>query len=144
MKMWIRLSSWEEPPVANLWPIWPQWTTSAIRDAFHMKQTLSVSHSCNITLFPRAAIDLEEMASGLNKRRMIQHAVFKELVKVCQKCWNLFSYSKSSLYIHLVDHNEDIQIALSGLVLVLKIRLTYVRLFFFICIERFCRVAFCM
>lgn len=30
----------------------------------------------------RAAIDLEEMASGLNKRRMIQHAVFKELVKV--------------------------------------------------------------
>lgn len=33
--------------------------------------------------FLRAAIDLEEMASGLNKRRMIQHAVFKELVKVC-------------------------------------------------------------
>jgi len=30
----------------------------------------------------RSAIDLEEMASGLNKRRMIQHAVFKELVKV--------------------------------------------------------------
>ena len=33
-------------------------------------------------IFHRAAIDLEEMASGLNKRRMIQHAVFKELVKV--------------------------------------------------------------
>lgn len=33
-------------------------------------------------IFSRAAIDLEEMASGLNKRRMIQHAVFKELVKV--------------------------------------------------------------
>lgn len=30
----------------------------------------------------RSAIDLEEMASGLNKRKMIQHAVFKELVKV--------------------------------------------------------------
>ncbi|KAF3845632.1 hypothetical protein F7725_008795 [Dissostichus mawsoni] len=30
----------------------------------------------------QAAIDLEEMASGLNKRRMIQHSVFKELVKV--------------------------------------------------------------
>uniref|UniRef100_A0A8C4H7F9 Signal recognition particle 54 kDa protein n=1 Tax=Dicentrarchus labrax TaxID=13489 RepID=A0A8C4H7F9_DICLA len=27
----------------------------------------------------KSAIDLEEMASGLNKRRMIQHAVFKEL-----------------------------------------------------------------
>lgn len=32
----------------------------------------------------RSAIDLEEMASGLNKRRMIQHAVFKELVKVIE------------------------------------------------------------
>ncbi|XP_012867695.1 PREDICTED: signal recognition particle 54 kDa protein [Dipodomys ordii] len=30
----------------------------------------------------KSAIDLEEMASGLNKRKMIQHAVFKELVKV--------------------------------------------------------------
>lgn len=30
----------------------------------------------------RAVIDFEEMASGLNKRRMIQSAVFKELVKV--------------------------------------------------------------
>ncbi|KAK2104086.1 Signal recognition particle, partial [Saguinus oedipus] len=29
----------------------------------------------------KSAIDLEEMASGLNKRKMIQHAVFKELVK---------------------------------------------------------------
>lgn len=30
----------------------------------------------------RAVIDFEEMAGGLNKRRMIQSAVFKELVKV--------------------------------------------------------------
>ncbi|XP_065161249.1 signal recognition particle subunit SRP54 [Atheta coriaria] len=30
----------------------------------------------------RAVIDFEEMASGLNKRRMIQSAVFKELVKL--------------------------------------------------------------
>ncbi|KAI1237763.1 hypothetical protein IHE44_0013849 [Lamprotornis superbus] len=30
----------------------------------------------------KSAIDLEEMASGLNKRKMIQHAVFKELVKL--------------------------------------------------------------
>jgi len=30
----------------------------------------------------RAVIDFDEMAGGLNKRRMIQSAVFKELVKV--------------------------------------------------------------
>uniref|UniRef100_UPI00358E1454 signal recognition particle subunit SRP54 n=1 Tax=Myxine glutinosa TaxID=7769 RepID=UPI00358E1454 len=38
----------------------------------------------------RSAIDLDEMASGLNKRRMIQHAVFKELVKLVDpgvKAW---------------------------------------------------------
>lgn len=32
----------------------------------------------------RAVIDFDEMAGGLNKRRMIQSAVFKELVKVVQ------------------------------------------------------------
>lgn len=30
----------------------------------------------------RQVIDFEDMAGGLNKRRMIQSAVFKELVKV--------------------------------------------------------------
>ena len=30
----------------------------------------------------RSAIDFEDMAAGLNKRRMIQHAVFQELCKV--------------------------------------------------------------
>ena len=30
----------------------------------------------------RAVIDFDEMAAGLNKRRMIQSAVFKELVKL--------------------------------------------------------------
>uniref|UniRef100_A0A8C7DGK1 Signal recognition particle subunit SRP54 n=1 Tax=Oncorhynchus kisutch TaxID=8019 RepID=A0A8C7DGK1_ONCKI len=38
----------------------------------------------------KSAIDLEEMASGLNKRRMIQHSVFKELVKLVDpgvKAW---------------------------------------------------------
>lgn len=35
----------------------------------------------------RAVIDFDEMAGGLNKRRMIQSAVFKELVKVsCNMC----------------------------------------------------------
>lgn len=40
------------------------------------------SRSSSVWCLCRSAIDLEEMASGLNKRRMIQHAVFKELVKV--------------------------------------------------------------
>ena len=31
----------------------------------------------------RATIDFEDMAGGLNKRRMIQTTVFRELVKVC-------------------------------------------------------------
>ena len=30
----------------------------------------------------RSAIDFDEMASGLNKRKMIQSSVFRELVKV--------------------------------------------------------------
>lgn len=30
----------------------------------------------------RAVIDFDDMAGGLNKRRMIQSAVFKELVKL--------------------------------------------------------------
>lgn len=33
----------------------------------------------------RSVIDFDEMAGGLNKRRMIQSAVFKELVKVSGK-----------------------------------------------------------
>jgi len=31
----------------------------------------------------RSIIDFDEMAGGLNKRRMIQSSVYKELVKVC-------------------------------------------------------------
>lgn len=53
----------------------------------------------------RAVIDFEEMAGGLNKRRMIQSAVFKELVKVCcfvnfrlyQKLIGFSFYSQSLL-----------------------------------------------
>lgn len=33
----------------------------------------------------RAVIDFDEMAGGLNKRRMIQSAVYKELIKVCRR-----------------------------------------------------------
>lgn len=39
----------------------------------------------------KGAIDFEEMASGLNKRKMIQSAVFKELVSLVDagvKCWS--------------------------------------------------------
>lgn len=38
----------------------------------------------------RAVIDFDEMAGGLNKRRMIQSAVFKELVKVSYLYSNLW------------------------------------------------------
>ena len=34
----------------------------------------------------QAVIDFDEMAAGLNKRKMIQTAVFKELVKVRLNC----------------------------------------------------------
>lgn len=38
----------------------------------------------------RAVIDFDEMAGGLNKRRLIQRAVFKELVKVRKKKKKIF------------------------------------------------------
>lgn len=50
--------------------------------------TALLEADCNIRLVKqlrenvKAVIDFEEMAGGLNKRRMIQSAVFKELVKV--------------------------------------------------------------
>jgi len=52
--------------------------------------TALLEADCNIRLVKqlrenvKAVIDFDEMAGGLNKRRMIQSAVFKELVKVCQ------------------------------------------------------------
>ncbi len=55
--------------------------------------------SCSLCGFCpcRSAIDLEEMASGLNKRRMIQHAVFKELVKVSLAVFKLLNSTVSSV-----------------------------------------------
>lgn len=50
--------------------------------------TALLEADCNIRLVKqlrenvRSVIDFDEMAGGLNKRRMIQSAVFKELVKV--------------------------------------------------------------
>lgn len=50
--------------------------------------TALLEADCNIRLVKqlrenvKAVIDFDEMAGGLNKRRMIQSAVFKELVKV--------------------------------------------------------------
>lgn len=52
--------------------------------------TALLEADCNIRLVKqlrenvKSVIDFEEMAGGLNKRRMIQSAVFKELVKVYQ------------------------------------------------------------
>lgn len=53
--------------------------------------TALLEADCNIRLVKqlrenvKSVIDFEEMAGGLNKRRMIQSAVFKELVKVKQR-----------------------------------------------------------
>ena len=44
----------------------------------------------------KAQIDIENMASGLNKRRMIQAAVFKELVKVRHLLFIFNVYGQSS------------------------------------------------
>lgn len=46
----------------------------------------------------RAVIDFEEMAGGLNKRRMIQSAVFKELVKVKHILHQIQNYLSNDLF----------------------------------------------
>lgn len=46
----------------------------------------------------RAVIDFEEMAGGLNKRRMIQSAVFKELVKV-----RFFTCLNLSIIVYIIN-----------------------------------------
>jgi hypothetical protein len=43
----------------------------------------------------RSVIDFDEMAQGLNKRRMIQQAVFKELIKLVDPGKQL-DFSKTS------------------------------------------------
>lgn len=46
----------------------------------------------------RSVIDFEEMAGGLNKRRMIQSAVFKELIKVIIICLFLLRMVTKELF----------------------------------------------
>jgi len=49
------------------------------------EEFISLGHPvsrCSGYVLYRSVIDFDEMAAGLNKRRMIQSAVFKELVKV--------------------------------------------------------------
>ena len=56
----------------------------------------------NIFIF-RSVIDFDEMAAGLNKRRMIQSAVYKELVKVSQikiVLYTLLEKRKNILFQH--------------------------------------------
>ena len=55
-----------------------------------------------MVMFFRSVIDFDEMAGGLNKRRMIQSAVFKELVKV----WTLFDSHVVFIQCHLCAHHE--------------------------------------
>ena len=47
-----------------------------------LNYNLWINKQTNKQTNKRSAIDFEEMASGLNKRKMIQSAVFKELVNV--------------------------------------------------------------
>jgi len=60
--------------------------------------TALLEADCNIRLVKqlrenvKAVIDFDEMAGGLNKRRMIQSAVFKELVKVSVEFRHPFDY----------------------------------------------------
>ncbi len=71
--------SWRTPPPLAGRPPWladPPYMT----DGWGARplRWLSVLVCC----FARSVIDFDEMAAGLNKRRMIQSAVYKELVKV--------------------------------------------------------------
>lgn len=65
--------------------------------------TALLEADCNIRLVKqlrenvKAVIDFEEMAGGLNKRRMIQSAVFKELVKVWINLQHVSSNSYHSI-----------------------------------------------
>jgi len=59
----------------------------------------------------RSVIDFEEMAAGLNKRRMIQSAVFKELVKVCKH----FCFAVSSCWIRYLLGGLNTHTILTGI-----------------------------
>jgi hypothetical protein len=70
--------------------------------------TALLEADCNIRLVKqlrenvRAVIDFDEMAGGLNKRRMIQSAVFKELVKVSANLHSIIQISLLFLFIILI------------------------------------------
>lgn len=51
----------------------------------------------------KSVIDFDDMAGGLNKRRMIQSAVFKELIKVTISFSLLHDISKYRFILQLVD-----------------------------------------
>ena len=48
----------------------------------------------------KAQIDLEDMGSGLNKRRVIQTAVYKELVKICDPKVEVWKPTKVKIPFH--------------------------------------------
>ena len=53
----------------------------------------------------KAQIDLEDMGSGLNKRRVIQTAVYKELVKICDPKVEVWKPTKvkSPFHCHILN-----------------------------------------
>ena len=91
--------------------------------------TALLEADCNIKLVKqlrenvKAVIDFDEMAGGLNKRRMIQSAVFKELVKVIHPNFtikylcllirnkNVIHFSSSLLIraLNLISQLKDVQ-----------------------------------
>lgn len=69
-----------------------------------MKNSCELISLCSLigiyfVLIFRTVIDFDEMAGGLNKRRMIQSAVFKELMKVSR---NAFS-NELTIFTSLLD-----------------------------------------
>lgn len=67
--------------------------------------TALLEADCNIRLVKqlrenvKAVIDFDEMAGGLNKRRMIQSAVFKELVKVVKRTFKKDYYQFKHIFV---------------------------------------------
>ena len=51
----------------------------------------------------KAQIDLEDMGSGLNKRRVIQTAVYKELVKICDPKVEVWKPTKVSFFMFYME-----------------------------------------
>ena len=56
-----------------------------------------------INFFSRVAANFDEMAAGINKRRVIQHTVFQELCKVRTKCFYLVNHAANFNLIFMAE-----------------------------------------